>query len=665
MVDATDLSAQAAENLRPVKILHIKPKKHSNEVSSDRPTAEVEIIKENLELVNAALQKSGAEYVSIVSVMGSYRTGKSFLLDILMRYLRHKAKSDQEKRDIDEKIIQERVDAGFIEEEARKEAHSMMSHRRRHEQENELKTRKAWTLAKNDEQKMEIPSWLRHGDAKRISEGTQDGDQAAGFEWRSGSEKVTQGIWMWTTPIVFEDEEGRKIGVLMMDTQGAWDNSLTKAQSATIFGLASLLSSKLIYNIQNRIEEDKIENLDYFSTFAQTACSQLPGAGSVFGRLQILIRDWANFEKGFSLDDCLEHMRMHHENHLTKQGVPADAAERVDRLETTFRSMETFGLPHPGLEVTRPNYMGDIDSIDSDFIFLLDVFAQELFGKQFPEPSAPLGKALSVDSFYLHVLQLAEVFCESGKEIAIGLRDAFVKVEKASALEELTKRFNEDLDKFCPEGSVKDPNLLAKKTNEIIEKYSKELEVTLKPWKLKESEEKIAVDDFRRQLEHVSSVRILKNIQQVDGATMKIVASPVIGCAAWTLMMHTWVLAGVMAVGAYFHAKKWQTQNGVEMFHKDVFAGIVDDSAKFCTARVRDLQAMQVAVTRLTASDALTGIMKAGTQAGSAVSEAATKAGIRLPGGVVGAAAGAAASSGSHLTLNGGGHPQYGSTGYS
>ena len=49
-----------------------------------------------------------------------------------------------------------------------------------------------------------------------------------------------------------------------MDTQGAWDDTMTKAQSATIFGLTALLSSKLIYNIQNRVEEDKAGTDTYY-----------------------------------------------------------------------------------------------------------------------------------------------------------------------------------------------------------------------------------------------------------------------------------------------------------------------------------------------------------------------------------------------------------------
>jgi hypothetical protein len=63
----------------------------------------------------------------------------------------------------------------------------------------------------------------------------------------------------------------------MMDTQGAWDSRMTKEQSATIFGLTAIFSSKLIYNLQSRIQEDHIDNLDYFTTFATTVLQSMQG----------------------------------------------------------------------------------------------------------------------------------------------------------------------------------------------------------------------------------------------------------------------------------------------------------------------------------------------------------------------------------------------------
>ena len=74
---------------------------------------------------------------------------------------------------------------------------------------------------------------------------------------------------MWSKPFM-RTVNGKRVALLMMDTQGAWDSRMTKEQSATIFGLTAILTSKLIYNLQNRIQEDHIDNLDYFTTFAAT-----------------------------------------------------------------------------------------------------------------------------------------------------------------------------------------------------------------------------------------------------------------------------------------------------------------------------------------------------------------------------------------------------------
>eukprot|EP00913_Durusdinium_trenchii_P023277 g21855.t1 len=64
----------------PLKILELKPE-----------SSEVEILQGNLERICQRLNACGASVVSIIAVMGTYRTGKSFLLDLLARYLKMKA----------------------------------------------------------------------------------------------------------------------------------------------------------------------------------------------------------------------------------------------------------------------------------------------------------------------------------------------------------------------------------------------------------------------------------------------------------------------------------------------------------------------------------------------------------------------------------------------
>ena len=69
--------------------------------------------------------------------------------------------------------------------------------------------------------------------------------ESKGFHWRGGAAKCTEGIWIWSRPFVktvtVEENKGvnedgdeiiakRKVrvGLLLMDTQGAFDSQTTK-----------------------------------------------------------------------------------------------------------------------------------------------------------------------------------------------------------------------------------------------------------------------------------------------------------------------------------------------------------------------------------------------------------------------------------------------------
>lgn len=271
--------------------------------------SEVGILEDNLEIISKNLQHSGAELVSIISVMGAYRTGKSFLLDLILRFLR--SAMDQQ-----EKIEASEDGYTFVGGGDPPGPTSSVTAIAPEEQYQVTSEKPSWHFDDNANKKTALPDWFLRGNADRICEGTSSDERKEGFAWRPGEERCTQGIWLWSSPFVFTNKEGQRIAVLLMDTQGAWDATMTQAQSATIFGMTALLSSKLIYNIQNKLEEDKLGNLDYITTFAQTVCKDLPGTDAPFGHLELLIRDWPNYEQGFTYEQCKEQMAEHMDKHL-------------------------------------------------------------------------------------------------------------------------------------------------------------------------------------------------------------------------------------------------------------------------------------------------------------------------------------------------------------
>lgn len=90
------------------------------------------------------------------------------------------------------------------------------------------------------------------------------------FHWRGGSERNTTGIWMWSQPH-FVKKGDDDIAILLVDSQGMFDNETTMSLTASIFGLSTLLSSYQIYNVDKRIQEDNLQQLALFSEYARLA----------------------------------------------------------------------------------------------------------------------------------------------------------------------------------------------------------------------------------------------------------------------------------------------------------------------------------------------------------------------------------------------------------
>jgi len=82
-----------------------------------------------------------------------------------------------------------------------------------------------------------------------------------GFTWRGGSERDTTGILMWSEVFKATLEDGEKVAIVLLDTQGTFDSESTVKDCATVFALSTLLSSIQIYNLKFNIQEDDLQHL--------------------------------------------------------------------------------------------------------------------------------------------------------------------------------------------------------------------------------------------------------------------------------------------------------------------------------------------------------------------------------------------------------------------
>ncbi|KAI4540452.1 hypothetical protein MG293_009493 [Ovis ammon polii] len=82
-----------------------------------------------------------------------------------------------------------------------------------------------------------------------------------GFSWRGGSERETTGIQIWSEIFLINKPDGKKVAVLLMDTQGTFDSQSTLRDSATVFALSTMISSIQVYNLSQNVQEDDLQHL--------------------------------------------------------------------------------------------------------------------------------------------------------------------------------------------------------------------------------------------------------------------------------------------------------------------------------------------------------------------------------------------------------------------
>jgi len=250
--------------------------------------------------------------VSVISVVGAFRTGKSFLLSWFLRYLTHRESSSS-----------------------------------------------------ND------TVW--HGQKTSL-------DQDGGFHWRGGSERDTTGIWMWNKPFYLPHSSGR-IAVLLVDTQGMFDNVTTMNLTSSIFCLSTLISSHQIYNVDKNIREDNLQHLALFSEYGRNAVVKSSnGDRKPFQKMEFLVRDWQNFDDEEDIEGCETEMKKYLADVIANPTDANDLSDTRDQINICFEDVSCFLMPHPGKAVTKKSYSGDISVVDPSFKRFIDHYCGRVFG---------------------------------------------------------------------------------------------------------------------------------------------------------------------------------------------------------------------------------------------------------------------------------------------
>ena len=349
----------------------------------------------NLRELRNRMHAAGINALCVVSVAGSFRTGKSFLLTIMARYL-----AVQRRRRRSAKEAEESPPPGSD------------------------------------------TSWI---DAA--------GSEEAAFEWRGGTERHTTGIWIAGPyrPHRDDDTDAQRVGVLLCDTQGLWDGDSSHKLVTSIFGMSSILSSVCVYNLRGNIDLDKLDQISWFSSFGRSALAQCryssdgrvnkrrPAAGATtFQSLHLLVRDWVGYGgddgSGTGATDAVECARRNREFYKD-QRKQKQFDTFVGDLERIYTAVDVMLLPPPGPACCfATDFKGDLGQITRGFIVNVTRYCDTLFRgpltlKQFN------GSIVTPDAFCEITTRFAEIFSSSSTPSTMGFAKAMEKTVTMCARE--------------------------------------------------------------------------------------------------------------------------------------------------------------------------------------------------------------------------------------
>ena len=197
----------------------------------------------------------------------------------------------------------------------------------------------------------------------------------SGFKFSSGCRRETTGIYICDKIFISKTKDGDDVAVVLMDTQGIFDNSTENNENVTIFALSLLLSSMQIYNLDKKLSFAELQHLNLFTEYASLAVEDYDC--KPFQSMCVLIRNW----------DCEEDYKYGHEGgtkYLNEEWLKSNNTEAFIQLNEhfnkCFQEIECFLLPEPGKEIKKASSVSTKDilikNIDPDFKNYTNLFVR-------------------------------------------------------------------------------------------------------------------------------------------------------------------------------------------------------------------------------------------------------------------------------------------------
>lgn len=191
----------------------------------------------------------------------------------------------------------------------------------------------------------------------------QTNDKLNGFTWKDGRTPDTNGILMWSEIFTHDYENGNKVAIILLDTQGTFDSQSSMYDCTTIFALSTMLSSVQCFNVMRQININDLQNLQLFTDYAQLAANG--NSETPFQHLIIIVRDWPYADE---IDYGFIGQKLIDETLAEKDEQTPEMRQLRKILKLSFSKISSFLLPHPGQIVAQERrFTGNLSEISPEF----------------------------------------------------------------------------------------------------------------------------------------------------------------------------------------------------------------------------------------------------------------------------------------------------------
>lgn len=181
------------------------------------------------------------------------------------------------------------------------------------------------------------------------------------FVSRRGTNVQTLGVWALDEIFIYDGK-----AIVLMDTQGIFDQELNQSMTIALISLSTIVSSYQIYNLDKRIHEDHLCNMAYFSAYSSLVKNT--DNTKIGQTLCLLVRDWPNFDNSFDLARCDAETELYKRDFL--ENINSMDKVKIDTRKKIFNTYDNVIVrlcPHPGHIVTEGKFSGKMTEIREDF----------------------------------------------------------------------------------------------------------------------------------------------------------------------------------------------------------------------------------------------------------------------------------------------------------